>query len=178
MTKACNKLVLACATAFVIQFSSTASAEWTYGQRIDKMRNTSTSYAVVISENKADFAFPYDGGSFASIALRKRPGEAAAVTFSVTKGHFNCAMGCEISAKFDDGRVERFSGIGTNNGAVDLIFIEPELRFINKLKASKKLIIEAPFYQEARTQFEFLVSGLNGEAIKAVGPAKGQKNGY
>ena len=32
--------------------------------------------------------------------------------------------------------------------------------FIKKLKTSKKVIIEAPFFQEPRTQFDFDIAGL------------------
>lgn len=173
----CKKSVLASAFVVALQFSSAAFAEWNSGQLVDKMRNTSSPYTSVKSENEAEFAFPYGGGSVARISLIKRPGVPPAVAFTVTKGQFTCLTGCEIYAKFDNGRVEKFRGVGAENGVTDGIFIEPESRFINKLKAAKKLVVEAPFYQEPRTQFEFSVAGLNWEPTNAETPAKPRKAG-
>ena len=46
-------------------------------------------------------------------------------------------------------------------GKNDVVFLASgEDAFIKKLKTSKKVIIEAPFFQEPRTQFDFDTAGL------------------
>jgi hypothetical protein len=70
-------------------------------------------------------------------------------------------MDCTITAKFDDGKIEKFSAVGPSDGSADTLFIQNYDRFANKLKKSKSLVIEAEFFQAGLHQIEFNVSGLN-----------------
>lgn len=137
-----------------------AEASWEYHSSVDKMRGTTASFASVESENQVQFDFPYNGGSRATITVRSRQEDGLSVMLRVSKGQFTCFMGCTVAVKFDDGKVQNFSATGTDSGDSAVLFIESEKRFVAALLKSKRTIIEAPFFQTGRRQFEFNTSGL------------------
>jgi hypothetical protein len=138
-----------------------AHAGWDYRTSSDKMRGTSSSFASITSENSVDFAFPYAGGSTADLTLRRRPSDGLNVMLQVTRGQFQCFMECHIAVKFDNGKVATFSATGPEDGTSTVLFIQNEQRFLKSLQGAKHLIIEAPFYNAGRKQFEFNVAGLD-----------------
>ncbi len=137
------------------------SSGWSYRSDVDKMRNIETRYASVSSENQLQFSFPYGGGSSGMITLREK-GKSLNVLLSIDKGQFTCNSFNDetVAVKFDDHPIENFHCVGPNDGTVGLIFIESEKRFLNSLKKSKHVIVEAGFYQEGRQQLEFNTAGL------------------
>jgi hypothetical protein len=66
-----------------------------------------------------------------------------------------------IAVKFDAGAIESFNCSNPSDGSADVLFITPQANFIQKLRKSKKLIIEAEFYSHGRKQMTLLPSGLN-----------------
>ena len=101
------------------------------------------------------------GESHLHIMLRNQ-GEGNDVMFSIDKGQFHCNYdGCEISVKFDNEAVKTYTVNEADAGKNDVVFLASgKDAFIKKLKTSKKVIIEAPFFQEPRTQFDFDTAGL------------------
>ena len=118
-------------------------------------------YAQSISTNEIDFKPPYDGGSKFNLTVRKRNGENE-VMLQVDKGQFmpNIADERMIKVKFDDGQPNEYSYNEASDGSSNIIFIESCQSLIKKLKTSKKLMIEAEFYEEGRKVIEFDVSGF------------------
>lgn len=138
-----------------------AASNWRYDSDVDKMRGNTTYYADATSLNSANFQFPYQGESHLHIILRNK-GEGNDVMFSIDKGQFHCSYdGCEISVKFDNEAIKTYTVNEADAGKNDVVFLASgEDAFIKKLKTSKKVIIEAPFFQEPRTQFDFDTAGL------------------
>lgn len=138
-------------------------SKWEYNQETDELRNQSVYLAKNISTNTVNFGFPYDNSSMVLI-LRKDPKYGKDVIFDVNGQFSDCFERCNIIIKFDDGNLERYRMVGSENGDNSTIFISSSKEmtaFVNKLKKSKKLIVEASFYNYGKGQFTFDVSGLN-----------------
>lgn len=137
------------------------SVKWQYDEDTDKMRGTKSYFAYLNSSNSANFQFPYNGESHLKIIVRNT-GEGNEVMFAIDKGQFHCGIdGCELSIKFDNEPVKTYHANEAEAGKTDVIFLASSKdAFIKKLKSSKKVIIEAPFFNEPKTQFDFETSGL------------------
>lgn len=137
--------------------------DWVYKKNNDEMRGVESRFATNISTNEVEFDFPYNGGSNLTLTVRET-GNEKDILIGISKGQFICGINdCEFAFKFDDGAVESITMTRPENYASDIMFVaydKTEDKIINKLKTSKKLIIEAPFYQEGRKQFTFNVSGF------------------
>lgn len=144
--------------------STPAFSKWEYSDSEDKMRGTKTRYAELASDNLVPLDFPYQPGTRLNITIRKRIGSKDQVFVRVDKGQIPCGYdGCKISAKFDEGKVQTYSGVASDSGRSDVIFIEASARFLKALKTSKKAILEVQFFQSGRQQFQFDTTGLNWE---------------
>lgn len=137
------------------------ASKWQYSTDIDQMRGTKTRYASLESENEQAFGFPYDGGK-ATLILRQRPSDGLNILLEI-KAQFLCNQFSNetVAAKFDDNKIETYSCAEPNDASTGVLFIEGASRFLSHLRRSKKLILEAPFYQAGRRQMEFDVRGLN-----------------
>jgi len=109
------------------------------------------------------FDFPYNGGSLAQISLRKKGSWDA--MFVISKGQIDTDYdGTYIRVKFDDDAPVSWSMSETASGSREMLFFNNTSRFINKLKNSKKVVLEVPFYTEGKRQFVFNTEGLNLES--------------
>lgn len=134
---------------------------WTYQTAKDEMRGTEVMTASLDSPKLLSFPFPYQGGSKVTLNLIKRSGKTE-IMLSISKGQFICYRhdGGEVSARFDGGNVQSFQCADAVGGSAKVMFIQPESRFLAALKRSKKLIIEATFYNQGRLQIPFETAGL------------------
>ena len=142
--------------------SSTQSSDWRYDEREDKMRNQTTRWAELDSNNRLVFDFPYEGGSTGTLSLRVSPKYGKDVMLQVSKGQFLCSFeGCAVHVKFDSGPIESYGAAEAADGSSDVIFIHNYAGFLKKLRTAKKVMIEAQFYRAGWQQLEFSPAGLN-----------------
>ena len=135
-------------------------AKWEYSEEVDKMTSKKIKFASIIANNLLQFDFPYDGGSLASIFLRKKDNKTD-IFLTVSKGQFHGGInGGYFRARFDDAPPKKYSFSEPSDGSSDMIFLSPENEIISKMKKSKKLIIEVEFYDNGSKQIEFDVDGL------------------
>lgn len=133
---------------------------WSYDSSFDKMEGDSTFFASTISSNKAQFDFPYEGGSSLILTLRKQPNNLD-VYIRISKGQFNSTYhSSTVSVKFDDDDKQLFGIVESNSGSSDLMFLNSENKFVNRLKTAKTLLIQPDFYNHGSVTFEFDVSDL------------------
>ena len=146
----------------VVDENKAIQSKWEYRQNKDELRNATTYKAMLSSNNAVNFGFPYES-SFMYLTLRKDPKYGNDVVFTVN-GQFNsCYDSCKITVKFDDNNLETYRMVGSDGGSNDTIFIESQKSmkaFVSKLKKSKKLIVEASFYDHGKGQFTFDTQGL------------------
>lgn len=137
-------------------------SKWEYEQEKDELRNAITYRATLSSNNIVDFGFPYNTSSM-HLTLRKAPKYGSDIIFYVN-GQFNsCYDSCKITVKFDDDKLETYRMVGSDGGDNSTVFIENAKSikaFADKLKKSKKLIVEASFYNYGKGQFTFDTQGL------------------
>lgn len=137
--------------------------KWQFQEDVDKMTSKTVKYASIDANEELEFKFPYDGGSVASLTIRKKDGSNE-IYLSVSKGQFNGTYdGGQVRIKFDEEQPKKFSFTAPSDNSSDVIFINSTKAIISKLKTSKKIIIEAEFFNEGNRQIEFDVSGFKWE---------------
>ncbi|WP_335986192.1 zinc ribbon domain-containing protein [Acinetobacter bereziniae] len=139
-------------------------SNWTNSQTNDEMRGTKTNTTTNVSKNTVNFAFPYNGGSNLFLSVRNKSGEKD-VIIRISKGLFVCGIidGCQVNFKFDDGSIQSITMVGTESHDTDVLFVrntKTANSIIQKIKTSKKLIIEPNFFQEGSKQFNFDLDGF------------------
>ncbi len=142
------------------QVADESARVWEYSSNRDEMRGTTSKLAELESENSLDFDFPYNGGARGHLMLRKEPENGLNVILRMDKGQF-MSNHEYVSVKFDDDPIVRFSTSEASDNRIGVVFLSPERRFLALLRKSRKLIIEAEFYQEGRRQMTFNVAGLD-----------------
>jgi hypothetical protein len=132
---------------------------WEYTSTENDM-GEKTELAYVLAQDLVNFDFPYNGGSQGKITLTKKNGSYGAM-FVIDKGQIDINYdGTYIRVKFDDEKPVKWSMSETADGSTDVLFFNNESKFINKLKNSKKVVLEVPFYQNGNQQFTFNTSEL------------------
>ena len=131
--------------------------KWRYAENEDEMTGKKSYFASITSDNEVEFDFPYQGGSSLSITVRKSPKYGKDVYFSISKGQFNESIsGCNISVKFDNGKIETYYCVGADDASTGILFLEGKKdTFISKLKNAKEIKIQARFFQEGDRTFTF-----------------------
>lgn len=134
--------------------------KWIYEDLKDEMRNEMTETALLRSDTIHDLQFPYEGGSKLGIILYKRKDSRDAV-ISISKGVIMITYGnSKIHVKFDDGEVISYVVSSPKAGVHNAVVVYDQKDFLKRLRAAKKIIIEAPIYDKGDLQFTFTNPGL------------------
>jgi len=134
---------------------------WRYNETMEQMGRGIVKHAQVNSLNEISFDFPYRGAQRATLWLRSHPKHGKDVMLSVERGQFLCRIGgCTVAVRFDEGRVQSFSAAGPADHSTTTLFLSGHDRFVSAAKNSKRVAIEATFFQEGTRVFKFDVEGL------------------
>lgn len=144
--------------------SEDAPSNWKYSTQKDEMRGRETRYAEVEAKNTISLDFPY-GEQRGRILLRDSPQFGFDVLVGVPSGQITCNSYSDsyISVKFDDKPIRRYGCTDASDGSSNMIFVQGEKRFLENLKASKKVVIEAEFFQNGLQQMGFDTANLKWE---------------
>ncbi|MBN3852826.1 hypothetical protein G3N59_05475 [Paraburkholderia sp. Ac-20340] len=135
---------------------------WSYDERHDEMTGKPIQFATASANETLDFDFPYNGGSTATLQLRKHPRFGTDVILSVSKGQFVCGVeACSVLVRFDDKPPQRFTANQPADYSSTSLFISPARSFIASARKAKRVVIEAAFYQAGNRHMTFPVAGLN-----------------
>lgn len=135
---------------------------WNYQEEQDKMGRGALKIASTFSINTVSFGFPYEGEQRGILSLRSHPKQGNGVILSIEKGQFLTGIdGCEVNVRFDDDKPMTFWGNEPADQRTTVIFINGYSKFVSRLIRAKKVMIEAPFFQEGNRIFEFKVDSLN-----------------
>jgi len=134
---------------------------WSYKDQTDKWTGIITHSAIVVAKDFLNLKFPYNGeNNMAALFLREMRGKTAVQLF-VSKGQFNTGNdGQIINVRFDSNKRESYKCDKPDDGPPTSLFIVDKKKFIEKLKKSKTLVIEAGFYENGNQIMEFNVAGL------------------
>jgi hypothetical protein len=132
---------------------------WIYTDSNNKM-GEETKYAIIWADNLVYLDFPYDGGSQGIFQVRKSSSSLDLI-FSIDKGQIDFDYsGTNIRVKFDDEKPTIWIVSESSTNDTDVLFFSAKKLFLNKLKKSKNLVLEIPFYQNGNQQFEFNIENL------------------
>ncbi len=128
--------------------------QWIY--RTDDGIGGARRRAMVVSSNEVDFKFPYNGPQRAGFNLRP---DSKEVFLVVEKGQFLCGQdGCDATIRFDADCPLTFHASADNT--VLFLAVDDYNGFITKVRAAKRVRVQARFYQEGARVFLFDVEGL------------------
>ena len=135
--------------------------QWEYRTERDEARNAEIRFATVTSSNVVNFASPYDGGSSARMTIRRHPEHGLDITFSVQPSQMVCDVsnGCRALINID-GHQERITLLMPADYSSETLFVSGAQSLLSRIRGSRRVIIELPFYQEGNRQFTFDTSGL------------------
>lgn len=137
---------------------------WEYHEEQDPMGQGVIKSALVLSTNMVSFDFPYAGEQHGSLLVRSHPRYGNDIMLGVLKGQFLTGIdGCKILVRFDDNKPAAFWANGPSDHSTTVVFISGYSKFIKSLIQAKKVMIEAPFFQQGNRVFEFNVEGLKWE---------------
>lgn len=130
--------------------------KWRYSDQEDEMTGKLTKFAQVISENKVNFEFPYNGGSNLELTFRKKGKSLDAAYIRISKGQFVSKYdGASISVRFDDLDPVNYKVSESSTYSTDILFINSKSGFLKRVKNAKTIKIQADFYQEGSKVFTF-----------------------
>lgn len=133
---------------------------WEYTNTTNDM-GEKTEMAYILAQDLVKLDFPYNGGSQGKITLRKKDGAVDAM-FLIDNGQIDTDYdGTYIRVKFDDEKPVKWSMSQADDNSSDVLFFNNEKKFLDKLKNSKKVVLEVPFFQNGNQQFVFNTVNLN-----------------
>ncbi len=140
-----------------------AASRWEYTSQTDEMSGTPVKTACLLSSNRLEFGFPYNGGSQALICLRSRKNGDAYVM--IDKGQFQCGFdACNVKIKFDNEPTRNFTAVRAADGSPNILFIVGYGPFLSSIKQAKHVKLQALFYQAGEQVMEFDTSALQWDA--------------
>jgi hypothetical protein len=140
--------------------AATPASPWTYGEDKDAMRGTSTKYAQTGSDEKFQNALGMSEQNTTLSVEKGAKGYDVAIINPNLQFTCNSITDTQISVKFDDGPVERFGCTGSVGEKFGIAYFNSGPRIVNKLKAAKKVMVEAEVFQRGNMQMTFNVAGL------------------
>lgn len=137
------------------------AGKWLYEKRVDNEGRT-VSKASTRSPTRLELAFPYTGGSTATLTIRKRVGSDTHLYIQLSNGQFNRSFqGGQARVRFDGGSSRLYSFSAAENGSANIIFFDATQALIQKLKAAQTMLIDVEFAGQGYQQIEFKTAGLH-----------------
>lgn len=139
--------------------SGARAGTWTYEKTVDKTGVTVYN-ASITSSNLLQFAYPYTGGSTATLVIREKDGSAQAY-IEVENGQFNRSFqNGSARIRFDGKPPVTYSLVAAANGRANIVFFDSERRFINQIKGAKNMVVQVMFDGQPVRQIEFRTANL------------------
>jgi hypothetical protein len=133
---------------------------WVYTNTSDKFKGT-VHKASIQSPTKLEFAYPYAGGSTATLTVREKE-NTTHVYVEVSKGQFNRSyQGGNASIAFDQAPAQNYPLLAAENGRANIIFLDADKKFIDKLKRSTRMLMTMEFQGQGKHRLEFKTAGFN-----------------
>ncbi|QMT38311.1 hypothetical protein [Neisseria sicca] len=150
---------------------------WDYSKRKDEMRNRTTYFAVLQSENEVDIGSPYGSvGLDLAFSINDQNERFPVVMFTLSDGQFDVCHpeGCKVNYKLDDDMIMTIDGMQTSStnivgcserlmeahGGIGGCMLQNLALYQPIINGAKKLIVEIDIFGYGNAQFKFDVSGL------------------
>ena len=144
--------------------------KWEYKNYEDKASGKTAFKASLLSENKINLSFPYQGSQNGTLSVRNHPRWGKNIYLKIEQGQILSIDGYSFDNKyflvrFDDGDVKKWNYVGSSDQSSDIIFISNEKKFLKQLTAANKIYITINLYQDGQYTFVFDPKGLRNEFI-------------
>lgn len=135
-------------------------SNWSYDEATDQMRGITTKYATTQSDEGFPSIFGF-GHKSTTLAVHKEK-HGYQVELQNDNLQFTCNNFSDtyVSVKFDTGPIQRYGCTDSVGNKFGVAFVIPGSRFVQKLRTSKKVVVEAEIYQKGNVQMTFEVDGL------------------
>lgn len=148
------------------------SGKWkTYSEK-DDMDDSMSYWHKIMSDNYANFSFPYnDGSTHLYIICRYMKKYGYDVLIQTDNGQMNGSEYCGtnyIRVRFDGGKAKKWYFSESNDGSSDVVFLNKPKEFIKECQKAKVIVIEQEFYQEGLQTFKFHADEPLTQNIKSV----------
>lgn len=136
---------------------------WKYETHLDDMSGGKVRYAAVRSSNEFEFKFPYQGAQRASLVVRQHPRWGLNVYVNIERGQFLPCFtdDCTAVMRFDDGPSEQVGMDAPTDMDATIRFLRSPENVLNRLRKSRTVRIEVPFFNEGNRILTFEVDGLD-----------------
>lgn len=125
---------------------------WRLYEEKDVMTDKTTSHWSVKSDNMHDFEFPYNGGSRATIFIRKT-GKKEELIFVISKGQL--LSGKKITIRVDENKAHTLYYNMPEDYSTEKVFIKYPAKVLEEIRSSKKVFVQIPVYNEGSPTWEF-----------------------
>lgn len=155
------KFLVAISTCLML---SDAFAGWSQEVRKDPMGREDKYISTSKSTNTRNLGSPY-GAVRGTLSIR-RQGDSIDILFYVDRGQFLCnSNDCSVTVRFDDKPAVEINAVGPADYSSDVLFISYAERFAKEAIGSKKILIEATFFQSGRHIFYFDSRGFENTKV-------------
>ncbi len=136
------------------------AAAWSYRDTTDAGSGAKGKAASISAAKQLSLKFPYQGPNQPVLTIRKQ-GASTDVLVSIAKGQIICPpLSCKVGVRFDDGKVEQFTGTMPTDHSSTTIFLAPEKKLIEKIKKAKTTTVVLTIFQEGDNALEFKTADL------------------
>jgi|GEM_PF-2529644 len=140
--------------------AATLPITWSYSEKEDKMTSKTMYFAKIESNELLYFKPPYEGGSTATFVIRYNSLGFGNAYLTISEGQFMThSSGTFYRIRFDKSEAKSYRVSSPSDGRTTLVFFS-YYDLLDKIKSSKKMLIQAEFYQEGLRTMEFNVDNL------------------
>lgn len=133
---------------------------WNYSSSKDEMTSKETKRADLLSTNHINLDFPYEGGTWGSIAVRTT-GEELDMYFGSSNGQILTDYQNPVfRVRFDDEEPFYTPVSETDANDNNIRFFNEPKQLLGFLKSHKKMKVEVVFYDQGTYVFEFNIANL------------------
>lgn len=139
--------------------SGARAGTWAYEKTVDQTGNI-VYKASVTSSNLLQFAYPYTGGSTATLVIREKDGSPQ-VYIEVANGQFNRSFqNGSARIRFDAKPPVTYPLSAAANGRANIVFFDAERKLISQIKAAENMTVQVVFDGQPVRQIQFRTAGL------------------
>lgn len=138
---------------------------WTYDIDEVGIDKTKSIYAINRSINSLDLKFPYNGSNHGSLVIRKMKNKIE-ILLSIDKGQIIGEIyNIKGKIKFDNSNSFSFTANKSNDGSSNIVFIKNPSAILEKIRKSKKMLVEVELYNNGIQVIEFNIDGFKLEKL-------------
>lgn len=140
--------------------SEAPQTSWEYRESVDEMDDSVSKFWTLTSISPVSLEWPY-GEQYVYITVRHTKKWGWDVFIHLDKANINGSKYDNtnyIYARFDGQTKTKWYFSESSSGRSNTIFIDKTKKFISKLKTSKTLLIEIPFYEDGRKIAKFVIN--------------------